>query len=73
MKALELYLGLFLCLKFPMAHWWRTFKKTPATNANNTGIKTAWLAVNLLDLQKTRVTQPLIVTSSNLYKPTLLL
>jgi hypothetical protein len=25
--------------EIPVAHWWRISKKTPATNANNSGIK----------------------------------
>jgi len=34
---------LFLCLKFPVAHSWRTSKKTPATIANIQAQKSRYL------------------------------
>ena len=38
-RAYAICEALFLCLKFTVAHWWRTIKKTTATTANNSGIK----------------------------------
>jgi hypothetical protein len=39
-----------------MAHSWRTFKKTPATLANNSGTKPAATVANIHAQKKARIT-----------------